>query len=132
MGTSSITTVEFPSGVRPTTLHGHAGSWDAWDALTASDGWEEQTWKVEPDELGHPASLHTQKVGEIRGHRITVFPPQQPQPCGACGGEGGRVSFTPGSKMPDPQTAETCDRCEGFGREIPVTLEEDEAWGLAF
>lgn len=30
------------------------------------------------------------------------------------------------------EAAVTCDRCEGFGREIPVTLEEDEAWGLAF
>lgn len=38
------------------------------------------------------------------------------QPCPNCRGEGGHRSFTPGSKMPDPQTAVTCDVCEGSGR----------------
>ena len=37
--------------------------------------------------------------------------------CSSCGGEGGRVRFTPGSVMPDPQTEELCSRCEGYGVE---------------
>ena len=63
-----LETVELPSGVRHATTDTEATSWDAYQALSAEDGWEHH----------HPEGSRGWKEAEIRGHRIIVFPPQEP------------------------------------------------------
>ena len=75
---SKAITVELPSGVRHYHTTAFALSDEAYDALTAEDGWEERGWAVKPDDT-HPLGWHLQKVAEVRGHQITVFPPRQPR-----------------------------------------------------
>lgn len=73
-----LSTVELPPGVR----HHHttcvATSDEAYDALTVEDGWKERGWAVDRCDT-YPMGWHLQKEAEIRGCRITVFPPKQPQ-----------------------------------------------------
>jgi DnaJ-class molecular chaperone len=38
-------------------------------------------------------------------------------PCPDCRGRGGQMFHTYGSRAPDPQTEQLCDRCEGTGVE---------------
>lgn len=80
MGSTNNTasTVELPPDVDHHSTSAFARSWEAYDALTAEDGWTE-TRRFDP-ETGAP---HQWKRGEIRGHAITVHAPRGPRPNGA-------------------------------------------------
>lgn len=78
---SPLATVELPSGVRHCCTTAKAESWEAWNALTDEGGWTEDIWEIAGESISdaYPAGLHQQKEAVIRGHRIVVFPPKQPQ-----------------------------------------------------
>lgn len=69
---SNATTVELPSGCRHHRTSLFAESREAYDALTAEDGWKE--FVRYRQDTGEPFAW---KSGEIRGHEITVHAPDE-------------------------------------------------------
>lgn len=71
----SSTAVELPPGVRHHSTSTFAESWEAYDVLTAEDGWTEST-RYDP-ETGIP---HSWKIAVVSGHTISVHAPKGERP----------------------------------------------------